>query len=155
MHHFFITEWTSLTYQCLPIMCSPCLFLHFSVYSKICLILVYYTAWSGNIPEHRAHPHHGRSMKSHTACSIYTSCFTRFHSHSLHSTSSDDHSLLSHRTDDCAVCICEKACKEMWLSDTRNNQKILIVQSLCDRCPLAQIWKQMPMPSNSDYLKIF
>jgi len=85
-----------LMYQCLLIMCSPCLFLYCSVYSKICLFLVYYTVWSGNIPEYRAYPHHGRSLKSHSVYSIYTSCLTRFHSHSLHITSSDDHSLFSH-----------------------------------------------------------
>jgi len=143
-------------YQCLLIMCSPCLFLYCSVYSNICLFLVYYTAWSGNIPEHRAYQHHGRSLKSHTAYSIYTHCFTKFHSHSLHSTISDDHSLLSHGQMTVQFAYVKRYVKKHeWLSDTRNNQKVLIVHSLCDRCPLAQIWKQMPMPSNSDYLNIF
>jgi hypothetical protein len=136
----FITEWTSSMYQCLPVMCSSCLFLYFSVYSKIYLFLVYYMAWSGNIPEHRAHRHHGRSLKSHPIYSIRTSCFTRFHSHSLHSTSSDDHSLLSHRIDDCAVCICENVYKET-LSDW-------VIPEITKRFWLHSLLWQVPTNSN-------
>jgi hypothetical protein len=46
--------------------------------------------------------------------STYTSCFTRFQFHNLHSTSSDEHSLINHGTDDCPGCMCETVCKETW-----------------------------------------
>jgi hypothetical protein len=108
----FITEWNSLMYHCLPIMCSPCLFLYFSVYSKICLFPGILRGMEWQYPRTQSSSTSWQKPEMTHCISIYISCFTRFHSHSLHSTSSDDHSLVSHRTDDCAVCICEKVFKE-------------------------------------------